>query len=323
MPLLRRDRQRQASRTQLPFRHQRHAHRRRTANRFGEDADLVVEIAHGTQAAVPPRAVVRTRAERNARLVLQHEAMVQRGAHEIEARDHGRMEPVVGRITVRRCRHDRARRTRLVVVVHDLRIPFHEHLLRHVARLGQCVHVRVTVVVVTGVLFVQARNVRIAAQLVGLLHVPVRHQLHAVRIRVRHENDAVVQNPHRFVVGTAGELIERFDELLGAQHFGCMQAAVDPEHHFAFLRQLGRFRRVEIAGHSQAIRDLFVSRQIFQVRRRRHDRHNLRPSFFSQPDRVEDHAVTLLRNGREEGVQLGVVGELVVGADVVPKEFFG
>ena len=323
MPFLRRNRHWQASRAQLAIGHQRHANGRRIADRLGENADLIVEVAHGAHATVPPGAVVRACAEGEAGLVLEHEPMIQRSAHEVEARDHGRVEPVVGRIPIRRCRHDRARGAGLVVVVHDLRIPLHEQLLRHVARLGQRIHIRVAIVVVTGVLLVQARNVRIAAQLIGLLHIPVRHELHAVRIGVRHENDAVVQDPHRLVVGAAGELVERFDELLGAEHFGRVQPTVDPKHHLAFLRQLGGFGGVETVGQRQPARDLFVARQVLQVGRRGDDRHDLRPTFLRHADRVEDYAVALLRDGREEGVQFGVVGELVVGADVMPKEFLG
>ena len=323
MPFLRRNRHRQASRAQLAIGYERDADRRRITDRLGENADLIVVIAHGAHATVPPSAVVRAGAEREPRLVLQHEAMVERGTDQVEARDHGRVKPVVGRIAVRRRGHDRAGRAGLVVVVHDLRVPFHEQLLRHVARFGQRIHVGVTVVVVARILLVQARNVRVAAQLVGFLHVPVGHELHAVRIRMRHENDAVVQDPHRLVVGAAGELVERLHELLRTKHLGGMQAAVNPEHHLAFLRELRRFGGVETVGHRQPVRDFLIAGQILQVRGRRHDGHDLRPSFLGQADRVENDTVTLLRDGGEEGVQLGVVGELVVGADVMPEEFLG
>ena len=210
-----------------------------------------------------------------------------------------------------------------MVVVHDLRVPLDEQLLRHVARLGQRIHVRVTVVVVTRVLFVQARNRRGGAlELVALLHVPVRDELHAVRIGVRHENDHVVQDAHGFVVVAAGELPERLHELLRPENFGGVQTAVDPEHHLAFLGHGGRGGRIHALGPGELRGDFLVAGELLVVLRARHDGHDLRPAFFRETDRVQRHTVAFLRDGGEPLVELRVVRQLVVGADLVAEELF-
>ena len=68
----------------------------------------------------------------------------------------------------------------------------------------------------------------------------LRHQLHAVRVRVHRQDDEVVQEAHRLGVGAADQLIDRLDQLVRAEHFGRVQAAVDPDDRLAFLRQRAR-----------------------------------------------------------------------------------
>ena len=45
---------------------------------------------------------------------------------------------------------------------------------------------------------------------------------------------------------------------MGAQNFGGMQSAVDPDHGFAFVRQLVRLRVGKTFGVRQLLRDLLV-----------------------------------------------------------------
>ena len=79
-----------------------------------------------------------------------------------------------------------------------------------------------------------------ALLLVRLAHVPVRHQLHAVRVDERAQDDVVVQDAHRLRIGLRVEPVDRLDQLLRAEHFGRVQAAVDPDDRLAFLRELAR-----------------------------------------------------------------------------------
>ena len=212
MPLLRRDWKRKAGRTQLTVRHERHTHWCWAANRFGQDADHVVEVRRRPQSAVPPRRIIRSCAKRQAWLVLQNETVIERGTNKIESRDNRGVKIIVGRIAIRRCSHNRARRAGLVMVVHDLRMPFDEHLTRHVGGLLQRVHEGVTIVIVARVLVVQTRNCAESPfQFVGLFHVPIGDLLHAVRICVYNEDDTVVENPFRLIIGEARELPKNFD----------------------------------------------------------------------------------------------------------------
>ena len=68
-------------------------------------------------------------------------------------------------------------------------------------------------------------------------------QLHAVRIGVDGEDDEVVQETQRLLVGAAHQLIDGLGQLLRAEDFGRVQAAVDPHHRLAFLRERARLRR--------------------------------------------------------------------------------
>jgi len=241
VPLLRRNRRPEARVGQQLARRERNLRRRRIANGLGQDADHVVEVRGRTQAAVPPRRVRRARARRHARLVLGQETRRHRRAHQVNPCRNQRVEVVVERIAEGRRKHHRAGGAGLVVVVHDLREPLLVHHAIHVGGFVERRHVEVAVVIVTGVLLVQHRNAARGALLRdGIPHVPVGHQFHPVRIRVHGQDDHVVENSHRLFVGAAHQLVDRFHQLLCAQHFGGVQAAVDPDHGFAFFRQRAR-----------------------------------------------------------------------------------
>ena len=162
-----------------------------------------------------------------------------------------------------------------------------------------------------------------ATQAVRFPHVPIGHELHAVGIRVRHENDAVVQDALRLGVGPARELPERLDELLRAQHFGGVQSAVDPDDDLAFARQARAVAESTPSRLRESARDVLVAREIAVIGRARDDRHDLRTSLFRHADGVEHDAVALAGHLREVLMQLGVVRQHVVGADLVPEERFG
>ena len=122
-------------------------------------------------------------------------------------------------------------------------------------------HVEVAVVVVADVLLIEPRQAAGAALLLrsGVAHVPVGHQLHAVGIGVHGEDDHVAQEAHRLFVGLADELIDGLDQLLRAEHFGGVQAAVDPDHGLAFARERARLVVGEALGQREAARDVLVA----------------------------------------------------------------
>ncbi len=158
VPRLWLDRIRQVAAGQLPVGQQRDLDRRRVADRLGEQPDDVVEVGGGAQSAIPPGGIVRARSHRHAGLVFRNEPVVHRRTNQVQTRNDQRVEVVVGRIAERRCEHHRPRRTRLMMVVHDLRKPLDVHRPVHVLRLGLRRHVEIAIVVVADVLLVQSGN---------------------------------------------------------------------------------------------------------------------------------------------------------------------
>ena len=239
MPFLKRlQRIRLVGKPQQPLRNERNRHRRRIADGLGENPDHVVEVRHRAQAAIPPRGIGRHRAVHHARLVLESHARMDRGADDINAGDNGLVKEVVRRVAERRREHHRTGRARLVVVVHDLREPGQVHPPVHVRGLVLVRDVEVAVVVVADVLLVEARDVHPARLGIGVLHVPVGDELHAVRVRVHEDDDHVVQNPQRLSVVPGEELIVCLDQLVGAQHLRRMQSAVNPDDRLPLFREL-------------------------------------------------------------------------------------
>ncbi len=321
VPRLRRDRRRQIAARQQAIRHEADLLGRRVADALGEQADLVVEVRHGAEAAVPPGRVVGARPRRDARLALLVEARVHRRAHLVEHVHDQRVVEVVERIAERRREHHRAGRARLMVVVDDLREPLAIEHPVDVHRLRLVHHVEVAVVVVPHVLLVQPRQVAGAALLrIRVPHVPVGDQLHAVGVGVRGQDDHIPEDAHRLLVGLAGELVDGLDQLLGAEHLGGVQAAVDPDHGLAFLRERTRLVVGQALGVGQPPGDLAVAVQLLEVLGRRDDRHQLVAALGGLADALHDHAIGL-------GVQLAhvlgelrVVGQHVVGANLVAEE---
>ena len=282
-----------------------------------------MEIRYGAHAAVPPRGVTRTGAHGGARLVLGNHAAMQRTAQTINARDDPAVEIRIRWIAEWWRKHHRAGGASLVMVVQDLWMPFHVRDAADVRRFFRGVHVRVTIVVVSRILLVQIRNVNRAPQFIRLLHVPVGDHLHAVWIRVHEQDDGVLAETSRLLVVHTGELPEIFDQLLCTKHFARVQAAVDPDNRFPFFRQALGFRRIHALGQRELARDFLVTREILEILGARNNRHDLRPTVLRQADRVQQHAITFVRDLGEVLVQFGVVRQLVVCADFVPKKLFG
>ena len=133
-----------------------------------------------------------------------------------------------------------------------------------------------------------------ALQRIGVPHVPVGDEIVAVGIRVDEEDDALVQETHRLVVGPADHLVDHLGELLRAEHLGRVESAVDPDDRLALPRQPARLRRPSQPSASASRREMSLyCRQVLVIGRGGDDRHQLRPAFGRLADLLQHHAVRL------------------------------
>ena len=231
---LRADRKRQIVFRKRLFRHKWNIDGSRVADRFRQQADLIMEVRTRAETAVPPRGIVRARTRRDAGLSFRCKAAVHGCAYLIKQRDDQRVEEEIERIAEGRSKHYRAGWPGLMVVVNNLREPLAVQDL--VDRFGfrQCRHVEVPVIIVARVFVVKPGNAigRTAGRL-SLAHVPIRDKFHAVRIDEAVENDNVIQQSRRFRIRAARQLIDALDQLLRPENLGRMDSAVDPHHRFA------------------------------------------------------------------------------------------
>ena len=220
VPFPRLHRQREVALGQLPLGSEWNLDRSRIADGLGQQPDHVLEVRRGSQATVPPRRVRPAGSHGRAPLPLLDEPPVHRGPDRVEAREDERIEVGVGRIPEGRSVQNGARRTRLVVIVDDLGKPLLEQHPVDVGGLGKGGHVEITIVVVPRILLVQDRQPpRAAPQRVGLAHVPVGDQLHAVRINLNRQQDHLVEDAQGLRVGAADHTVNELHELLRTEDF--------------------------------------------------------------------------------------------------------
>ena len=321
MPRLRLDGGGQVVVGKHPLENQRDLHRGRVPDRLREEPDHVLEVGRRAQAAVPPRRVVRAAPPRRPGLPLLREARVHGGPHEIDPRDDHRVDVVVERIAERGREEHGPGGSRLVVVVDDLGIPRPVHLPVHVLGFRLEGRVEVPVVVVPHVLLVEDGDpARGALRLLLDPRVPVRDEVHPVGVRVDEEDDDVVEDPHRLIVGPAHELPQRLHELLRAQHFRGVEAAVDPHDGLAALREFSRLRLGHAPGEREAGGDLPVFVEVRVVLGRGDDRHELVSALGGRPDRLQRHARGFGGQRLPVAGEVAVVRQFVVGADLVAEE---
>ena len=217
-----------------------------------------------------------------------------RGADLLDAdRDHG-IEHVVERVAEGRDEDDLTGGTRLVDVVHDLRIPLDEEDAVLVRRLGHVHRDRVAIIIVTDVFVVEAREcLEGALGDVFFAHVPVGDELDTVGIRDGHEQDHVVEETHGFRIGAAGHLVNHLGERLGVHRLGGVEAAVDPDDGFAFFGEFLRFVVGEALGAGEAHGDVAVVFELLVILGRGDDRHVLRAAFGGVADADDLQAITL------------------------------
>ena len=317
LPLLRRNREGQIAVRNLALQHQRDAHRRRVADGLGQDRDDVVEVAGVADAAIPPAVIRPARCHRRARLALAGQALVHVRAERLQAENQQRIEVVVVRIALRRRPDYGPGRPALVVVVENLRQPLVIQDAVDVLGLGLGRGEEVAVVVVADVVMVEARQPGGAPlQRIRVAHVPVGDELVAVGVGVHEQQDALVEEAQRFLVAAADHLVDRLHQLLRPEGLVGVKPAVDPDDRLALPGQCpGRLRR-QALGERQPPRDVLVLCQVLVVRRRRHDRHQLRPSFRRLADLLDDEAIGLGVELAPVGGNLRVVGQLIVVAEV-------
>ena len=153
-------------------------------------------------------------------------------------------------------------------------------------------------------------------------HVPIRHNLLAIRIRLHAEHDIVAQHAHRFRVCAAQQLVDGLHQLLGAHGFIGVQAAVNPDDGFPVAGELSGFRFSNTLGVRQALRDGLVFRKILLVFGRGDDGHVVRAAFGGFADFHQLHAVGFRSQLLPVVLQLGVGGHLVIVTQVEAERFF-
>ena len=78
----------------------------------------------------------------------------------------------------------------------------------------------------------------------------------AIRIRVRRQDDDVVEDAQRLGIGVVVQSKYHLHELLGAEHLGGVQPTVDPDRRFPLQGQGTRFRLAHALGFGHGARDL-------------------------------------------------------------------
>ncbi len=136
------------------------------------------------------------------------------------------------------------------------------------------------------------------------------------------EDDQVVQESRRLGISPADELIHRFDQLMRAEHFSGVQAAVEPDDALAFLRErVGLFVGKPL-GERQPAGNVLVAIELLVVFGRRNDGHQLRPAFGRLADLDHLHSLGFLVELLPVVDKLRVGGELIVVADIEAEMLF-
>ena len=129
------------------------------------------------------------------------------------------------------------------------------YMIREMFSVSGCVTMyESTVVVVPDILLVEPRDTPCAPlRRVWLTHVPARHELHSVRVRVHQQGNRVVEKAKSLGVVEAHHLIRHLHELRCPEDLGGVEPPVDPHDGLGGLRQLARFVVAEVVRQGQAL----------------------------------------------------------------------
>ena len=125
----------------------------------------------------------------------------------------------------------------------------------------------------------------------GAAHIPRGNEFLAVGVGVGEEDNALVEDAECLGIGAAGEIPQRLDELVGAERFGGVEAAVDPDDGATLGGEGAGPGFGETLGAREALRDGAVVFELREIGGRGADDHPLSPTFLGFADIDEAEAV--------------------------------
>ena len=149
----------------------------------------------------------------------------------------------------------------------------------------------------------------------GAAHVPGGNEFLAVGVGVGEEDNALVEDAECLGIGAAGEIPQRLDELVGAERFGGVEAAVDPDDGATLGGEAAGLGFGETLGAREALGNRAVVPELREVGGGGADDHPLGAAFLGFADIDKAEAVGCGGEFFEIRLGLGVGGEVVVVAD--------
>ncbi len=188
------------------------------------------------------------------------------------------------RLGERRQPDPRRERRGLVEDVDDVRLPLAPEVLEH-PRLDHVDHVAVAVVVVADVFLVEPRQPRPLVRRVGVLHQPLAHHLHPIRVHRRPQHHDVVGQDllDDRIARPAEQVVGQLRRHLGAGHLGGVAAAVDVDEGASLARERPRLGVGQVLGVGQALSNLAQAVELREVGRGRDQREVHRPALRRLP----------------------------------------
>ena len=291
-------------------------HRRSDVDRrgFGQNADGIVIVRRGAQAAVPPCVISRIRDDAfEARgLKVQRHLRAERA----DLAQDGRVNVRVRRVEERRHAHARAELPLLMDVVDDFGEPLAPKERRDNLRLDLRQHEPVAVVVVAGVVMIEHRRAAAFVLRAERLAIPVGDDVYAVGVDRRHKHQhrlAEHLSGRRRVV--ARQTIGQLHRHLRGDDFGRVNRAGDGDDRRRRANQtLALFAVGEQARIGQSSLRLADARQILDVFFRRDDGDDERSALGRQPRLMHRDARRRRIKALEVSDDLRPVGQMPVVA---------
>ena len=200
-----------------------------------------------------------------------------------------------------------------------IKLPIHVRGFAHVG------HVEIAVVIVADILLPKARHIVAHLALGGTGSRMYQFETSSMPSGLACTASRITSFRMRMVSGIVARdhFIDQLHQLVRAQYFARVQAAVDPDHRLAFMRQRMRLIVGEPFGERQLARDFLVMGQFALILGRSNDAHELRPALFGLADLDQLHAIGLGGQLLPPGLELRVGGEVVIVADIESEGFLG